>query len=82
MRTPPVKRANAKLEVKVIPSEAYGGPRIGLQYADGFSQEIAMAGLKLADVMDEVERVARWRGSDVSNPFEELRKARKAEIGL
>ena len=49
---------------------------------DGHKQVLDCTQLKLVDVMDEVERVARWRGENASNPFGEMRAARAAHLGL
>lgn len=49
---------------------------------DGFEQHIAPSGMKIVDILDEVERVARWRGSEAHNPFKELREKRKQALGL
>lgn len=49
---------------------------------DGFKQEIASSGLKIVDILDQVEGVAQWRGADVSNPFAEMRKQRARALGL
>ncbi|CAN8073372.1 unnamed protein product [Agarophyton chilense] len=82
VRTPPVKRSNPKLLTELTITEEYGNPTIELLYGDGFQQKIQTSGLKIMDIMDEVERVARWKGEGVHNPFEELREKRAKILGL
>lgn len=48
---------------------------------DGFTQEIESSGMKIVDILDEIERVARWRGDGKQNPFGKLRKERANKIG-
>lgn len=48
---------------------------------DGFQQRIECSQLKLVEIMDEVERIARWRGG-TADPFEMLREERKSHLGL
>lgn len=45
-------------------------------------QEIASSGMKVRDIIEEVERVARWRGADAHNPFAKMREQRAKELGL
>ena len=47
---------------------------------DGFEQSIACAGLKFVDIMEEVERAARWREAGVRDPFDGLRAEREKHL--
>lgn len=47
---------------------------------DGYEQSIAPMGMKIVDIIDQVERVARWRGPGAHNPFEKVREARAAKL--
>lgn len=49
---------------------------------DGFEQVIRANGLLISDILDEVEKVARWKGDGAKNPFGDLRKARAKQLGL
>lgn len=49
---------------------------------DGQQQRIGTTGMKIADILDEVERVARWKGGDILNPFANLRTKRAKALGL
>ncbi|PXF44846.1 hypothetical protein BWQ96_05429 [Gracilariopsis chorda] len=82
VRTPPVKKANPKLKTELILSEEYGNANIELLYADGHKQRIHTSGMKIVDIIDEVERFARWKGDGAQNPFGKLREARAKELGL
>jgi len=77
VRTSAVEGSNKELKITVNSREEYGSASIGLEYSDGFVQNIECTALKIVDVLDEVERVARWRGPNVVNPFEERRKERE-----
>lgn len=74
VRTPPVRKANPQLEVSAVVTEEYGRPAIELTYVDGENQSISPVGSTISDLIDQVERVARWKGEGVVNPFEGLRK--------
>lgn len=75
MRTPPVRNENPQLEVSTILNDNYGHPLIRLTYDDNEVQEIHPADSTIADIVDEVERVARWKGENSQNPFDKLRAA-------
>lgn len=49
---------------------------------DGHEQRIETSGVKLTDVMEEVERVARWKGEGAVNPFADMREKRAKQLGL
>jgi hypothetical protein len=78
VRTPPVRKENPQMQISAILQEEYGDPQITLTYSDGYSQQIAPAGSTVVDIIDEVERVARWKGEGIQNPFAKLR-SREAE---
>jgi len=50
--------------------------------ADGHEQNVLPSGMKIVEIIDEVERVARWRGPNSINPFEKLRLERAAKLGI
>lgn len=49
---------------------------------DGFEQTINASGMKITDIMDQVERVARWKGDQVVNPFAKMREERAKLLGI
>lgn len=53
----------------------------GCAIADGRKQTLAAAGMKVREMLEEVERVARWSG-DERNPFDAVREARAKRLGL
>jgi hypothetical protein len=61
------------MQVVATLSDEYGHPSICLTYGDGERQSIAPAGSTITDLLDQVERVARWKGDGNQNPFAELR---------
>lgn len=75
MRTPPVQKENPDLKVISTVTEEYGRPSIHLTYSDGEEQTISPAGSTISDLIDQVERVARWKGEGPGdkNPFAALR---------
>jgi hypothetical protein len=68
-----VRKENPQLVVSAVLSEQYGHPSISLTYIDGHRQLIAPAGATIVDIIDEIERVARWKGEGAQNPFAKLR---------
>jgi hypothetical protein len=68
-----VRKENPQLAILATVQEEYGDPRITLTYIDGYCQRIAPAGSTIVDIIDEVERVARWKGEGSQNPFAKLR---------
>lgn len=48
---------------------------------DGHEHVIRTEGMKIADIMDEIEIVARWKGG-VPSPFERVRAMRAKALGL
>lgn len=63
------------MKVVTTLSQDYGRPSIELTYIDGEKQTIAPAGSTISDLIDQVERVARWKGEGPGdkNPFAALR---------
>ena len=66
----------------LVSIETYGTSSVQLTYTDGSEQTIDTGGMRVVELLDEVERVARWKGSDVQNPFDRLREARRKQLGL
>ena len=56
----------------------YGRPAIELTYVDGEKQSLLPIGSTVVDLVDQIERVARWKGEGIKNPFDALR-AKDAE---
>lgn len=70
---------NPELEVQPEVVESYGDPSIQITYNDGETQKIEPVGATIAQLIDEVERLARWKVEGASNPFGELRERRAKE---
>lgn len=49
---------------------------------DGFQQKLYTKDLKIVEILDEVERIARWKGGSAVNPFQALRAKRAKMLGL
>jgi hypothetical protein len=73
-----VRKENPQMVVNTVLSEEYGRPSITMTYTDGHKQQIAPAGCTIVDIIDEVERVARWKGDGAQNPFAKLRASMAA----
>lgn len=78
MNTPPVRKENPKLEIAVHILEGSDNPMgIALTYIDGHHQKIVPTGLSVGEIIGEIEKVSRWRGEGVSDPFAEIKKNRQ-----
>lgn len=75
VRTPPVRKENPQLQVSTNLSDDFGNPLIRLTFTDDKVQEIYPADATITDVIDKVERAARWKGEGAENPFDNLRAA-------
>lgn len=65
-----MRKENPQLVVVATMSDTYGQPSIDLVYTDNEKQSISPAGSTISDILDQVERVARWKGGDGGqNPF-------------